>query len=81
MATVTVELQVAPPSVERQAMIADSEALAAGTITVPLGCTTGWPPRPVALLPVFLAAPQVRPPSVEVDIFSRSPSALSSNSV
>jgi hypothetical protein len=76
---VTVELQVEPPLVEVKAMIPDSEALAAGTITVPLACTSGCPPRPVALLAVFLAAPQVRPPSVEVDIFRRSPSALSSN--
>ena len=81
VAMVVVELQVAPPLVEFQTMIAVSLALEDGTITLPLGCTTGWPPRPVALLPVFLAAPQVRPPSEEVDILSRSPSALLSNSV
>ena len=80
-ATVTVEVHEAPPLVERQAMMALTLAFAAGTITVPLGCTSGWPPRPVALLPVLSAGPQVRPPSVEVDIFSRSPAALSSNSV
>ena len=81
VATVTVELQDAPPLVERHAMIAVTPAFAAGTMTVPFGCTTGWPPRPLALLPVLSAGPQVRPPSVEVDIFSRSPLALSSNSV
>ena len=50
VATVTVALQVAPPLVERNARIAVSLALAIGTMTVPLGCTTGWPPRPVGVV-------------------------------
>ena len=60
-------------------MMAFSKALAAGTITVPLGCTTGWPPRPVARLAVATGVLQVRPPSVEVLIRIRSPAPKSSN--
>src|SRR5438128_8603803 len=68
VAMVVVEVQVLPPLVDRKARIDVSEALEAGTITVPPGWTTGWPPRPVALLPVFFEAPQVRPPSLDVVI-------------
>src|SRR5436305_4430585 len=64
-ATVTGAFQVAPPSAERHAMTDDSSALSPGTITVPLGCTTGWPPMPVALVAVERGRPQVRPPSVD----------------
>ena len=78
---VTGVLQVEPPLVERKARIDVSVALAIGTITVPLGATTGCPPMPVAFPPVFLAAPQVRPPSVEVLILMRLPLPWSSHSV
>ena len=37
-----------------------------GTTTVPLGCTSGCPPMPVARFAVAVAGPPVRPPSVEV---------------
>ena len=72
-------LQLAPPLVELKAPIAVSLAFAVGTITVPSGRTTGWPPITPLLL-VF-AAPQVTPPSVEVLISSRLPAPLSSHSV
>ena len=35
-----------------------------GTMTLPFGWTTGWPPTP--LPPGVFGGPQVRPPSVEV---------------
>ena len=79
MAIVVTALQLAPPLVELNAPIAVSLALAVGTITVPLGRTTGWPPMTPVLL-VF-GAPQVRPPSVDVLISSRLPAPLSSHSV
>src|SRR5437867_12289202 len=76
-----VRLQLWPPSVDLKARIDVSKALAIGTMTVPSGWTTGWPPIPVALLAVFFAAPQVSPPSIEVLILIRLPSPKSSNSV
>src|SRR5947207_5707812 len=63
-ALVVTALQLPPPFVELNAPIAVSLALAIGTITVPSGRTTGWPPITPVLL-VF-AAPQVRPPSLDV---------------
>src|SRR5258708_17233999 len=60
-ATVTVAFQLVPPLVEVKARIDVSFALAIGTITVPPGWTSGWPPNPVALLAVFRTGPQVRP--------------------
>src|SRR2546423_12429829 len=80
-ATVTLLLQVAPPLVETNEMIAVSKAFAAGTTTVPFGCTTGCPPSPVALLAVGTGEPQVSPPSVDVLIRIRLPLPKSSNSV
>src|SRR6185503_5837834 len=71
----------APPSVDRQDSSWVVAGLSATTITVPFGCTSGWPAKPVVRLPVSKAGPQVRPPSVEVDILSRFLSAWSSNSV
>src|SRR5258706_7343898 len=65
--------QLPPPSVDRNAPTAVSEAVGTGTITVPVGCTTGWPPSPAALPFGLLAAPQVGPPSFEVLILIRSP--------
>src|SRR6476620_1567719 len=67
--TVVTALQLAPPFVELNAPIAVSFALAVGTITVPFGATTGWPPMIPALL--VCAGPQVSPPSVEVLISIR----------
>ena len=64
-------LQVAPPLVELNAPIAVSLALSIGTITVPLGRTTGWPPITPLLL--VCGRSQVRPPSLEVLICSRLP--------
>src|SRR4051794_21018046 len=71
VAMVVTAPQETPPLVELNAPTADSFALAIGTITVPLGRTTGWPPITPVLL-VF-GAPQVMPPSVEVLIWSRLP--------
>src|SRR5215211_492670 len=77
VATSTVARQLAPPSTERNERICPEE-LWKGTITVPLGRTTGWPPRPLAASPVFSAAPQVTPPLVDRRIFMRLPLAVSS---
>ena len=76
---VVMALQVAPPLVEWNAPTAVSLALSVGTITVPSGRTTGWPPITPVLL--VLAAPQVSPPSLEVLICSRLPAPLLSHSV
>src|SRR2546423_1233238 len=73
--------QVAPPLVERKAMIFVWLQLLAGTITVPPGLTTGWPPSPLARLAVFFARPQVKPPLVEVETLSRLPCPTSSKVV
>jgi len=59
--------------------MAVSLALAVGTITVPSGATTGWPPMIPLLL--VLATLQVTPPSVDVLISIRLPTPLSSHSV
>jgi hypothetical protein len=75
--TSTVARQLAPPSMERNERIWPEE-LWNGTSTVPLGRTTGWPPRPLAASPVFSAGPQVLPPLVDLRIFMRLPAALSS---
>src|SRR3989442_14195270 len=37
-------LQVLPPSMDLKDRIAVSTQSSMGTMTVPLGCTTGWPP-------------------------------------
>src|SRR6266487_530229 len=73
--------QLAPPLVERNAPTAVSLALSIGTITLPFGSITGWPPRPAWRLGVVILAPQVSPPSVDVLIWIRLPWALLSHSV
>jgi hypothetical protein len=73
--------QEAPPSTDRNERIWDWLALFIGTSTVPLGRTSGWPPRPVALSPLLRAGPQVSPPLLEVYILIRLPSAVLSHSV
>src|SRR5215208_3784214 len=75
VATSTVARQLTPPSMDRNERICPEE-LWKGTITVPLGRTTGWPPRPLAASPVFSAAPQLSPPLVERRIFMRVPVAV-----
>src|SRR2546421_12401538 len=40
----TVLLHVLPPSVDLKDRIAVSKQSSIGTMTVPLGCTSGWPP-------------------------------------
>src|SRR3954464_4630981 len=79
VAIVVTALQLAPPLVELNAPMAVSFALAIGTITVPSGRTTGWPP----ITPVLLVAgaDQCRPPSTDVLIFSRLPAPWSSHCV
>ena len=62
--------QLPPPFVEMKAEIPE---VSIGTITVPLGCTSGCPPTPAAWVAVVFAAPQVRPPSLEVLIKIPSP--------
>ena len=52
VAIVVVELHVAPPLVEWKAPTAVSLALSVGTITVPSGRTTGWPPMTPVPLPL-----------------------------
>src|SRR3954469_247771 len=79
VAIVVTALQLAPPLVELNAPMAVSFALAVGTITVPFGCTSGWPPITPELL--VLGALQVRPPAVERLICSRLPRPWSSHCV
>src|SRR5215831_12520781 len=82
-ATLCVEPQVAPPSVETKALMVKLKRVKPliGTITVPSGCTRGCPPMPNALFWVVCAGDQFDPPLVEVLISTWSPSVLSSNSV
>src|SRR5262245_53587331 len=70
----------APPFVETKASTVDSKASSIGTTTVPLGCTTGWPPMTVSPAGVVMAGPQVMPPSVDVLIWTRLPLPLLSHS-
>src|SRR4051794_7344874 len=79
VAIVVTALQLAPPLVELNAPMAVSLALAIGTITVPSGRTTGWPPMTPVLL--VAGADHVRPPSVEVLICRRLPLPWSSHCV
>src|SRR3954447_23108363 len=58
--------QLAPPVVEVNVSILSPLHDSKGTITVPLGCTTGWPPIPLMKSADVSSGPQVRPPSVEV---------------
>ena len=59
--------QPAPPSVEvntsRESWL---QPPVIGTITVPFGWTTGWPPVALAVLAGVSTGPQVSPPSAEV---------------
>src|SRR5205807_4536724 len=80
-AMVTTSVQLLPPSVERKAPTALSLALLMGTITVPFGWTSGWPPRPASPDAVVRLGPQVSPPSVEVLIWIRFPAEFRSHSV
>src|SRR2546421_4648516 len=80
-ATSTTRLQLAPPSVDLNASTEASKQSSMGTMTVPLGWTTGCPPMTHALSGVVFAAPHVRPPSVEVLIWTRFRLVKSSNSV
>src|SRR4051794_32503482 len=79
VAMVVTALQLAPPLVELNAPMAVSLALAIGTITVPFGRTTGWPP----ITPVLFVAgaDQCWPPSVEKLISSRFPAPWSPHCV
>src|SRR5258705_527745 len=79
VAIVVTALQVAPPSVELNAPIAVSFALAVGTTTVPSGRTTGWPP--ITPLLFVAGADHVWPPSVDVLISSLLPAPWSSHCV
>src|ERR1700730_502433 len=64
-------LHVKPPSVDLNERTAVSKQSSMGTITVPLGCTTGCPPMTQALSGVVLAAPHLKPPSVDVRIWTK----------
>src|SRR5258707_12086070 len=77
--TTGLALQDVPPLVEVKALI-DEPLVENGTMTVPFGCTRGWPPSPMALLAVGAAADQVAPPSVDVDISTRFPAEVRSTS-
>jgi len=77
VAIVVTALQLAPPLVDENAPIAVSLALSMGTITVPLGRTTGWPPMTPVLL--VAGADQVCPPFVEKLICRRLPFPWSSH--
>src|SRR4051794_24889829 len=77
-ATVFEALQLAPPfdDVKKKTLPKLPET---GTTTVPLGRTSGWPPRPLALSAVVREVPHVRPPSLEVFISTRLPAPASSH--
>src|SRR6516165_45844 len=78
--TATVAPQEAPPLVLLNERISSLPAKdSKGTTTVPLGCTTGCPPSPVAPPLGARAGPQVRPPSVEVFIITESPALVTSS--
>src|SRR5215471_9446401 len=79
--TRTVAPQEAPPLVLLNERISPLAQDSKGTTTVPLGCTTGCPPSPVAPPLGARAGPQVRPPSVEVFIITESPALVTSYSV
>ena len=70
--------QLTPPLVDENA---DSPKVSIGTTTLPFGCTSGCPPIPVARFEVVVAAPQVRPPSLDVLIRIWSPAEGSSHSM
>ena len=78
--TVTPLAHDAPPSVDRNASILLFR-LSNGTMTVPSGWTSGWPPSPLSFPAVGIGVLQVLPPSVEVLISSRSPAPKLSSSV
>src|SRR4051794_35571136 len=78
--TVTARDQLAPPSVDLNAGCLMLR-LSNGTITVPFGCTSGWPPIPLSLPAVGEGSLHVSPPSAEVLMYSRSPCPKLSNSV
>src|SRR3954464_6348396 len=79
VAIVVTALQLAPPLVELNAPMAVSFAFAVGTITVPLGRTTGWPP--ITPLSLVVAADHVWPPLLDRLIRSALPAPWSSHSV
>src|SRR4051812_26728047 len=79
VAIVVTAVQLAPPLVELNAPMAVSLALAVGTITVPSGRTTGWPPITPLLL--VAGADQVWPPSLDRLIRRALPFPWSSHSV
>src|SRR5207237_7678907 len=64
-------LQVWPPSVDLIDRTVVSKQSEMGMTTVPLGCTSGWPPITQVSSGVVLGAPQVAPPSVDVLIWTR----------
>src|SRR5206468_719173 len=75
-----------PPSVEVKERIWNANAFGVpsprtGTTTVPSGWTTGWPPNPFTASAVAFLPLQLRPPSVDVDMYTRSNWAKLSNSV
>src|SRR3954447_15312163 len=79
VAIVVTALQLAPPLAELNAPMAVSFAFAVGTMTVPLGRTTGWPPITPLLL--VAGADQCWPPSMDVLICRRLPAPWLSHSV
>src|SRR3954453_19119806 len=79
VAIVVTALQLAPPLVELNAPMAVPLRLAVGTMTVPSGRTTGWPP--ITPLLFVAGADQCWPPSVDVLICRRLAAPWSSHSV
>src|SRR3954469_16748233 len=77
VAIVVTALQLTPPLVELNAPMAVSFALAVGTITVPSGRTTGWPPMTPLLL--VAGADHVTPPSPDQLIRRALPAPWSSH--
>src|SRR5579871_3512744 len=77
---VTAEPQLEPPLVELNADRPPVFRSTIGTTTVPLGWTSGCPPMPARLPGGRVAGLQVSPPSVDVLMKTRSPSAGLSHS-
>ena len=66
--------QLVPPFVE---VYDDMLPPSNDTMTVPFGCTKGWPAMPLALFAVPVAFPQLSPASFDVDISNSPVSGLS----
>src|SRR5262249_36308387 len=61
----TVLLQREPPSLEKKAAMPAGAKVKNGTMALPFGCPTGWPPTPSTRSALASGALQLRPPSLD----------------